>query len=214
MKIQTITVNPLEVNCYIVSDEQTNEAAIIDPGMFFDQERQAIASYIAANELHVSHILLTHGHFDHAMSAQWCAEKFGNLKPCLHADDSSLMAKINDQMLMFMHRALAASAPVATTPIADGDTIQIGAVALRVIHTPGHTLGGVCYHCEEEGVLFSGDSLFYGSVGRTDLEGGDSATLTQSLRQRVMTLPEHTTVLPGHGPRTTIANELRYNPYI
>lgn len=214
MKIHTIVVNPLCVDCYIIHDEQTHEAAVIDPGMFTARECNDMQTYILDNQLQVRHILLTHAHFDHAMSCRWAAEHLADssLPVSLHSDDVPLLQCMSEQTRIFLHRELPCAVPASITTLYDSATVSIGNTTLHVIHTPGHTPGGVCYHEPSSGTLFSGDTLFQGSIGRTDLDGGDYATLVGSLN-KLSHLPDATVVLPGHGPSTTIGDEHRYNPY-
>lgn len=200
-------VNPLGVNCFVAYDDETLDAAIIDPGMFYAQECEEVAAFIADNDLHVSHILLTHGHFDHVMGVRWCAAEYG-VTPLLHSADHRLAYDLERQALLFMRRTLGATATESLAAIADGDILRIGNVEMQVIHTPGHTPGGVCYYVPSAQLVFTGDTLFNNGVGRTDFEGGSAQTLFTSIRERLFTLPSETKVLPGHGPSTTIGDEM------
>lgn len=213
MDIKTFIVNPLQVNCYVVSDPETRQTAIIDPGMFFDSERKAIHDYIDANGLELRCVLLTHGHFDHAMSAAWVHETYG-LAPCVHTADTDLLQHCEEQIRLFLHRSMSVQQPPTVKQLNDGDSVIIGNIELKVIHTPGHTLGGVCFYCPAHNVLFSGDTIFHGSIGRTDLDTGNTQQLIDSIQQHIITLPAETKILPGHGPATSVGTEQHINPYI
>lgn len=212
LKIQIFTVNFIEENCYVLSDE-TREAVIVDCGAFFPEEREAIRQYVEKEGLTLRHHLLTHGHFDHIFGAQYVADTFGVL-PQLGADDATTYEQAVQQMRAFIHRDIPLSLPPIGAKLNDGDVVNFGSHALRVINTPGHTPGGVCYYCEAEAILVSGDSLFRREIGRCDLPGGNEFQLINGLRQRILTLPEAVKVYPGHGPATTVGEEKTGNPYL
>lgn len=212
LNIQIFTVNFIEENCYVLSDE-TREAVIVDCGAFFPEEREAIRQYVEKEGLTLRHHLLTHGHFDHIFGAQYIADTFGVL-PQLGADDATTYEQAVQQMRAFIHRDMPLSLPPIGAKLNDGDVVNFGSHALRVINTPGHTPGGVCYYCEAEAILVSGDSLFRREIGRCDLPGGNEFQLINGLRQRILTLPEAVKVYPGHGPATTVGEEKTGNPYL
>lgn len=208
LKIKTFCVNPLEVGCYVVSDE-TNEAVLIDPGCFAESEWDDVAQYIRSNGLTLKHNLLTHAHFDHIMGCYFVERDFG-IRPELHTDDVFLYKTLDTQALQFFGiRLKTKPTPIIEKCLNEGNTISFGNHTLEVIHTPGHSPGCVCYYCKTENTLFTGDTLFCGSMGRTDLEGGNPAQIGSSL-YRLSELPEETVAYPGHGPSTTIANEKRW----
>lgn len=209
--VKTFTVNFIEENCYVLSDQAGN-AVIIDCGAYSPEEQNAISHYIATAGLTVRHLLCTHGHFDHIFGNQFICDTYG-LQPQLHADEAATYAAASEQMQMFLHRAFPLQIPAAGRLLKDGDEITFGEHTLRVIATPGHTPGGVCFYLETENLLFSGDSLFRGSIGRCDLPGGNEVQLISALRNKVLTLPESTCVYPGHGPSTTIGEERTGNPF-
>ncbi|MBP3227357.1 MAG: MBL fold metallo-hydrolase [Bacteroidaceae bacterium] len=211
LTVRTFTFNPLGENTYVLSDA-TGQAAIIDCGALFDDERLELARYIEEQGLHPVRHLLTHAHFDHLFGAQFLADAY-DVHPELCLADAETYRLQPQQLRLFLHRDLPLEQPEPRGYFADGDTIAFGAHTLRVIHTPGHTPGGVCFHCPEEQLLLSGDNLFRGSIGRCDLPGSDPQALPAALRAKVLTLPPATRVLPGHGPETTVANELG-NPYL
>ncbi|MBQ7056655.1 MAG: MBL fold metallo-hydrolase, partial [Bacteroidaceae bacterium] len=196
------------VNCYVVSDE-TNEAILIDPGCFAESEWDDVAQYIRDNGLTLKHNLLTHAHFDHIMGCYFVERDF-NVRPELHTEDVSLYNILDQQALQFFGiRLKTKPAPVIERCLNEGSTISFGHHTLEVLHTPGHSPGGVCFYCKEENAVFTGDTLFLGSMGRTDLTGGDTAQIYASLN-RLAQLPDNTVAYPGHGPSTTIANEKRW----
>lgn len=209
MLIKCFPVNFIEENCYIVSSRQTREAIIIDCGARSNEECEAIADYIRQERLHPLHHLLTHAHFDHIFGAEWVADTYG-LHPEMHQDDLATYAAQPAQMAAFLHRALPLTLPASGPAFSDGATFRLGGFTVKAIHTPGHTPGGCCFYLAEQHLLFSGDTLFLGSRGRTDFPGGSESALLLSIRERLLSLPADTDVLPGHGPATTIAGEALY----
>lgn len=205
MIYQLVIVGPLETNCYIFFCPETREGAIIDPGA----EADRIFPIITSMNLKPVIILNTHGHADHTGANVEIKERY-RIPIALHAADLPLLDE--NIQLEFGLMLGAKPTPNPDRLLADGDEIRIGQSDLKVIHTPGHTPGSVCFY--SDGILFSGDTLFCGGVGRTDLPAGSWKELAKSLKTRVMTLPDETIVLPGHGPQTTIAEEKESNPFI
>ena len=212
MIIKSFPVNPLSENCYVVSDD-TREAVIIDCGAYYDDEKAMIAKYIRDNDLKPVAHLLTHAHFDHFWGADYIAELYG-LPPRCPQPDRPLYDDVDEQVRSILHYSIRCANPPAGEDITPESVIPFGSHRLTVIPCPGHTPGGVCYYCEEEKVLFSGDSLFQNSIGRTDFPGGNLWTLIDALKALIKTLPPDTTVYPGHGLKTTIDAEHRHNPYL
>jgi glyoxylase-like metal-dependent hydrolase (beta-lactamase superfamily II) len=210
--VKRFTCNMLAENCYVVSDD-TNEAVIIDCGVMYEDEGTAIIQYIRDNNLNPLHLLCTHGHFDHCMGNGVIYKEF-HLKPEVHLKDQYLMENMAQQTTDILGVALPMEVPPVGKYLSDSDVITFGNHTLRILHTPGHTLGGVTYYCKEEGIAFSGDTLFRMSIGRTDFEGGSYEQIVYSLQEVLAKLPADTKVYPGHGPETTIADEIRYNPYM
>ena len=203
IKIKTFTVNPLEVNCYVLSDE-TKEAVLIDPGTFAASEWDDVAAYIRSEGLTVRHCLLTHSHFDHIMGCHYAFRDLA-LKPEGHADDVEQYKMLPMQAKTFFGLSLSVPPqPDFGKCLNEGTAVAFGTHILTVMHTPGHTPGGVCYQCG--GRLFCGDTLFYHSYGRIDLPGGDAGQMAASLK-RLLALDEETVASPGHGMRTKIAWE-------
>jgi len=209
--VKCFTCNMLAENCYVVSDE-SRECVIIDCGALYEEEGTAIISYIHTSDITPKHLLCTHGHFDHCIGNGIIYNTFG-LKPEVHVDDEFLMVKMREQTRDILGIDLPMEVPPVGRYLSDSDVITFGNHILRILHTPGHTPGGVCYYCEEENICFSGDTLFRMSIGRTDFERGSYDEIVNSLMNILAPLPPHTKVYPGHGPITSIADEVRYNPY-
>lgn len=212
MNIKTFEVNPLCENCYVINDE-SKEAAIIDCGCSDEHEWSEIKKYIAVNDLQVKHLLNTHLHFDHVWGNALVYRDL-HLKPEANYEDLHIYEHMDDQI----RSVVGVSIPHPPLPplgksLLDGSVITFGNTTLKVITTPGHSRGSICFFAETDRVLFSGDTLFCGSCGRTDLEGGSMENIMQSL-QKLATLPDETKVFCGHGPGTTIGREKLYNPYI
>ena len=211
MNIKRFNCNMLSENCYVASDD-TQECVIIDCGAFYPEEGEAIVGYIRNNNLTPKHLLCTHGHFDHCMGNGYIYHAFG-LKPEAHIGDEFLMEKMQGQTRDILGVDIDLDVPPTGRYLTDEDVIRFGTHRLQILHTPGHTPGGVVFYCEEEHIAFSGDTLFRMSIGRTDFERGSYEQMLDSLHNVVAHLPADTIVYPGHGPQTTIAEELRYNPY-
>lgn len=201
----------LQENCYVVSDE-TRECVIIDCGAFYPEEKKEILEYIRDNNLTPKHLLATHGHLDHNFGNQFILDEFG-LKVEIHRDDEDFITHSEEQAEKFFGLMSFGKLPEVGRLLTGNDTIHFGNHRFSIIETPGHSRGGVFYYCKEENVCFSGDSLFRGSIGRTDLNGGSMFMLIQSLRS-ISQLPDDTIVLPGHGPQTTIGTEVATNPFL
>ena len=210
-KVQRFECNMLQENCYVVSDE-TRECVIIDCGAFYPEEKKEILEYIRDNNLTPKHLLATHGHLDHNFGNQFILDEFG-LKVEIHRDDEDFITHSEEQAEKFFGLMSFGKLPEVGRLLTGNDTIHFGNHRFSIIETPGHSRGGVFYYCKEESVCFSGDSLFRGSIGRTDLNGGSMFMLIQSLRS-ISQLPDDTIVLPGHGPQTTIGTEVATNPFL
>lgn len=212
LNIKRFQVNMIGENCYVVNDE-TREAVLVDCGAYSPEEERKIAAYIESEGLQVKHLLCTHGHFDHVFGNAFVANRYG-VQPTLHRADAPLYESMASQVRDFLGANYTTALPPVGRYVADGDEIRFGTHVLTVIHTPGHSPGGVAYYCREEATLFSGDSLFQYSIGRTDLPGGDYRALIESLTDRILTLPDDVAVYPGHGPSTTVGQEKQMNPYL
>lgn len=207
-----MTVNPFGENMYILWDETTHEAVVVDPGMMREDERTMVTQFIEKNSLKVLHVLLTHLHVDHITSARWLANETG-ADVCGSSLDAPLGMELPEQVAHF--RINAEVEPLTVDrDLTDGDTIQLGEEIIQVLHVPGHSPGGLAFYVPQSGLLISGDTIFNGSVGRTDLWGGDMALLLNSIREKILSLPDETVIASGHGPTTTVADEKRFNPFL
>lgn len=202
MLIETVVVGPLQVNCYVVGCEATGEAIVIDPG----DEAEWVAEVARRRGWTVRRIVNTHGHFDHLAGVQKLKELTG-APFSIHEAELSLVQSFAQQALFFGFRV--GDLPEVDDFLAEGDEVAFGEVRLKVLHTPGHSPGGISL--VGDGVVFVGDELFAGSIGRADLPGGDYQTLINTVRTKLFTLGDDTVVYPGHGPATTIGRERRYN---
>ena len=191
MIIECFKVGWLSTNCYVVSCEETKEAAIIDPGLETEKEAEQILDYIKQNSIHVKYIINTHGHPDHISGNEYFKE--ATKAPILIHESHSGRANADQKL----H---------------EGDTIQIGNFKLDVLHTPGHTKGGICL--VGENLVFTGDTLFAGAIGRTDFPGGSYEQIMRSIKTKLLCLPDSFKVYPGHNSFTTIANEKKHNPFL
>ncbi len=209
LTIKAFTFNPLGENTYVLSDE-TQEAVIIDPGCYEKDEQEELADYIKTKQLKVVKLLNTHGHVDHVLGNYFVKEQFKVPLLIYPGDEATL-------------RAVAAYAQsygfVRYTPaepdgyLEEGSTVTFGNTKLKILFVPGHAPGHIAFLHEESKQVIAGDVLFYESIGRADLPGGNFNTLIKSIHTQLFTLPDETKVYPGHGPATTIAHEKKYNPF-
>ncbi len=212
VSIARFTVNPLQENCYVISDK-TLEAVIVDDGAFTLDEADTIIRYIETNKLKPVRLVATHAHFDHIMGTGSIYDKYG-LSLDFSPDDAKLYHSLAVQTESFLGVQPPFHPAPQGQPLHHGDSIVFGDHSISVIATPGHSPGGLCFYLENEQTLLSGDSLFCRSIGRTDLPDGNGDDLISSLCNRIMVLPSHVKVLPGHGGATTIGEEKEYNPYL
>ncbi len=205
MIIKKLEVGPIMANCYILGCEDTKEAVVIDPG----DEADRILTSLAESELKVKYIINTHGHFDH-VGANKRMKEVTKATLMIHPDDEPMLSELSSSAAAF--GLSSENSPKADKYLNDGDEISFGTITLKVIHTPGHSMGGVCLYTD--GAVFVGDTLFKGSIGRTDLPGGNYNTLISSIKNKLLAFDEETIVYPGHGPETTIKSEKRTNPFL
>lgn len=204
--ILSITAGPLDVNCYIISDGDSEEAVVIDPGG--DGER--IEELLRRNSLRPVNLVDTHGHFDHIGGNAYLMSAFPGIELCLHEDDLPLLRSAGEHADYW--NMPFEDSPEPTRLLHGGELVRAGSLELEVMHTPGHSPGGISLYTP--GHVFTGDALFSGSIGRTDLPGGDHVRLVASIRERILVLPLDTVVHPGHGPETTVGEEAIHNPFL
>lgn len=211
LQVKTFQVNPFMENTYLVYDE-TGEALLIDCGALYPEEEATIKEFIEEKKLTVKRLLNTHLHLDHQFGNHFAAQAFGVL-PEAHVNDEPLIDQMQGQAMLF-------GVPGKITPqklgrhIAEGEKIAFGNSAFTAIHVPGHSKGSLCFYSADSGMLFVGDVLFAGGIGRTDLPGGSYEQLIGGINSKLLVLPDNTVVYSGHGPTTTIGNERRDNPFL
>lgn len=209
MQVAIFTFNPFAENTYVLFDD-SKECIIIDPGCNTEEERNTLISFIDANDLKPVKLLNTHCHIDHVLGNQFISEKY-DLPLCSHKDEQVVLDA--NEMVSGMYGVPYTKSPAITEFYQEGDVISFGKSKLNVYFTPGHSPASISFHNKENGVLIAGDVLFEGSIGRTDLPGGNYDTLIDSVRSKFFVLPDETQVFPGHGPSTTIGKEKATNPF-
>lgn len=205
MKVEKLVVGEMQANCYLVWDEQSKEAVVIDPG----GDPDTIIDAISRNSLKVIHIINTHGHVDHVETNDLIRQKT-EATLLIHSADVSLLQDLELNLSQALGRGKNFLPPTKT--LEDKDKLKLNGFELEVLHTPGHTPGSICLYGDKR--LFSGDTLFAGGVGRTDLPGGNFRQLKDSLEHKILKLSDGVVVYPGHGPNTTIGKERRDNPFL
>lgn len=216
MEVKQFVNNPFQENTYVAWDETSHEAVIIDCGALNEKEKIDIECFVENHQLKVRHVVNTHLHLDHCFGVAWACQLY-NVKLEASAEDSSLLHTMRQQAELFGIPGSYIDSSVDTMRIqalAEGDVISLGNTSIKVIATPGHTRGGLCFYAPEDAIIFTGDTLFNGSVGRTDLDGGSYSELINSIRTKLVILPDNVRVYCGHGPYTTISDEKKYNPYL
>jgi hydroxyacylglutathione hydrolase len=207
MIIKTFVSSDFEVNSYIVYDEVSCKAIIIDAP---PESCEAALNFIKENKLTVENIILTHGHIDHIADADLLRKKT-NAKIFMHSDDYFWLDPPEYWLNMITGKYEKFD---PDQMVLDGEEFAVGNLNFKILHTPGHTGGGICVYNKENNVLFSGDTIFQESIGRTDLPGGSLEVLLKSITEKILTLPDETLVYPGHGDKTKIKNEKKYNPFL
>ena len=212
MKYQTFTFNPVQENTYLLWDENTLEAAIVDAGTWNRQEEQLLEGSIAAHGLKMKYALQTHAHFDHTFGLPFVHRTYG-LQPIFHVDEAETYRQM-PKMAAGFGLTIGGLMPAIGQLLNDGAELCLGETVIRLIHTPGHTPGSASFYIPDAKLLLSGDTLFKQSIGRTDLPGGNMEAELDSISKKLFALPADTVVLSGHGPATTIGWEIRNNFYI
>lgn len=204
---EILPVGPLQCNCSILGDEASHEAIVVDPG----DDISKIVSILQGHQLTVKFIIITHAHIDHIAGAHKLKQLTG--APILYNQNDLPLVKMMDVQASW----LGVPTPEVLPPdglLTDGQTVAVQGISGSIIHTPGHTQGSLCLYIPQQSLLLAGDTLFAGSVGRTDLPGGDHRQLIASIKGKLMALPDETIVVPGHGPKTDISTERETNPFL
>jgi glyoxylase-like metal-dependent hydrolase (beta-lactamase superfamily II) len=211
MQIKSFQFNPFMENTFVAYDD-TKEAVIIDCGALYPLEEESLKKFIKENNFVVKHLINTHLHPDHQFGNYFATQEFG-VKPKAHKADEPMIAQLPSQTMLF-------GIPDKVKPqelcsyINEGDEIQFGNCILKALHIPGHSAGGLCFYDVQDGILFSGDVLFCGSIGRTDLPGGNFQQLIDGIKEKLLPLPDETKIYSGHGISTTIGQERQNNPFL
>lgn len=207
MKIEMMVLGDVRTNCYLLINEETKEALVVDPA----DRADVIVRKLIDEGLTLKAILLTHGHGDHILAVGDLKKQFGVKVYAAKAEEALLSDAAQNLSKALFGIAVTVKPDIL---LEDGQEFEAAGIRLRMLHTPGHTPGGCCYYQAEEKILFSGDTLFCGSIGRTDFPGGSLSKLTRSVKEKLLVLPEDVKVYPGHEEMTTIGHEKRYNPYM
>lgn len=209
MKIDTIPLGDFQANCYCVrKDEHAKACVLIDPGL----NPETLIHFLQRDGLTPDTVFITHGHADHIGGVETVRQYWPHVKVAISRDDAEMLTS-PARNLSILAEVMVQARP-AEVIFAKQRYYEAADIRFEIIHTPGHTPGGICLYCSDEGVLFSGDTLFAGSVGRSDLSGGDHEQLIDRIKHKLLILPEQTRVYPGHGPATTLRAEKRHNPFL
>lgn len=212
MSVKTFEFNPISENTYVLYDD-TKECVVIDAGCFYPDEKADLFNFIVDNDLIVKHLLNTHMHFDHVFGVNFVADKF-QLQMEGNKGDEFLLEQLPAQLKLFGFKENNEPAPKIGKYLNEGDIVTFGKQKLHILYVPGHSPGSIVFYNEMEGYLIAGDVLFRGSIGRTDLAGGNYEQLIEGIRSKLLTLSSETVVYPGHGPKTTIGEEKKNNPFL
>lgn len=210
MELHFFSFNPFQENTYIVWDDEKN-CAIIDPGCYEAWEREELARFIDEKGLKPVKLLNTHCHLDHVLGNRYLSEKYG-LTLEMHGLDLPVLQAVPSYARNYGFET--GEMVVPGVFLEEGDMLTIGKLQFNILHVPGHSPGSICFYHAPSAQIISGDALFYGSIGRTDLPGGNHAQLVEAIKRKLLTLPEHVKVYPGHGPSTTIGFERTNNPFL
>ncbi|HPD45377.1 MAG TPA: MBL fold metallo-hydrolase [Anaerohalosphaeraceae bacterium] len=209
MKVDTVVLGDFETNCYVVrAQAEAADCVVIDPGLAAEE----LLAFLEAQGARPAAVLLTHGHVDHIAGVEAVRGRYPGVVTVVHAADAAALENPVANLSMMLGRAV--TARPAEVVVKEEGPVEYAGVRFDVLHTPGHTAGGVCFYSAQAGVVFAGDALFAGSIGRTDFPGGNYGQLIESIRGKLLVLPDETVVYPGHGPATTIGQERRSNQYL
>ncbi|MHC4130418.1 MAG: MBL fold metallo-hydrolase [Planctomycetota bacterium] len=209
MEIQRLIISDYETNCYVLRQNgDAAECLLIDTGL----EGRTILNYLEEMQLSPVAVVLTHGHADHIVGLGDLRVKYPDIKVYIHKEDAGMLTDAQENLCALV--GIDFKTEAADVFLDDGDVVEEIGIRLQVLFTPGHTRGGICLYCEKEELVFVGDTLFADSIGRHDFPGGNYEQLIKSIKDRLLTLPEETVCLPGHGMRTTIGREKRSNPFL
>lgn len=211
INVKTFTFNPFSENTYVLHDQETLKAVVVDPGCYERNEQDTLDAYIKELNLKVEKILNTHCHIDHVLGNAWAKEKYG-VKLYIHKQDEATLRSVETYAPVYGFSNYQPSQ--ADHFLEEGDTISLGKSSLEVLFVPGHAPGHIAFYNSEQGFCINGDCLFQGSIGRTDLPGGDFDTLISSIQEKLYSLPDQTVIYCGHGPETSIGHEKKYNPFV
>jgi hydroxyacylglutathione hydrolase len=210
IQLASFVFNPFQENTYVLHDE-TKQCAIIDPGCYYPEEKNLLSRFIEENNLTPVKLLLTHTHIDHIMGNNYVCGKY-RLK--IEMNELEVTMLQNAKMVGDMYGIAVEPSPPAEIFLSEGDTVRFGTSELKILFTPGHSVGSLCFYNAEQKFAIAGDVLFNESIGRTDLPGGDYDTLINSIREKLFTLPDDFKIFPGHGADTTIGHEKKFNPFL
>jgi hydroxyacylglutathione hydrolase len=209
MEIERLVLGTYETNCYVLRNSPIErDCLIIDTGL----DAAGLVDFLNKGKFTPKAIVLTHGHVDHISGVTLLRKEFSGIRVYIHKLDANMLSQGEQNLSMLAGRPF--SAKPADFLLEEGDTVREAGISLEVFHTPGHTPGGISLYAKDDGIVFVGDALFAGSVGRTDFPGGDMAQLIASIKEKLLSLPDETIVYPGHGPATTIARERSHNPFL
>ena len=211
VKVKQFTFNPFSENTFILWDDETNEAAAIDPGMSTINEQNTFTDYIEKHNLNIKYLINTHCHIDHILGCKYVKEKFN---PVYYAPEKDLILLDNASKQAEMFDIVLENPPKPDKLILDDSEIYLGQSKIKFLFTPGHTPGEYCLYIEKEKICVTGDVLFKEGIGRTDLWGGDYKTLMNSIEKKLLSLPDDVIIFPGHGESSTIGHEKQYNPFL
>lgn len=209
MKVDTIVLGDFQTNSYVVrATEETVDCVIVDTGL----SAQVLIDFLVENSLNPTAVIFTHGHADHIAGLNLLREKRPEIKVAIHTDDAEMLTDPMKNLSIMTGNSF--TSQPAEIVIREDETIEFAGITFETFHTPGHTPGGICLYCRSEGVVFAGDTLFADSIGRTDFPGGNYAQLIESIKSKLLLLPDETKVYTGHGPDTTIGYEKQHNQYL